>query len=430
MNNSTKTIGSVVDRLMAVRQFSMKIIDPLETEDFVIQTMPDVSPTKWHLAHTTWFFEQFILMPSMPGYRVFHPQFSFLFNSYYNAVGERHPRMHRGVLSRPTVREVLEYRSYVDQALKSFLQQPPSKDVGELIEIGIHHEQQHQELMLTDIKHVLSCNPLRPAYRVNLNEYKANDAVPLNWISFAGGIAEIGAEPGSFHFDNESPRHEVLNRDFELASRLTTNGEYLEFVQSDGYQNPSLWLSEGWDQVQACQWKAPLYWELIDGEWQEFTLGGMRPLDPNAPVTHVSYFEADAFARWSNCRLATEAEWETVGQSESHAHSTTIPGNFAEDDYLHPVAVNSESLNREQTVNGIHQLYGDAWEWTASPYVAYPGYQPAPGAIGEYNGKFMSSQWVLKGGSCATSRMHIRPSYRNFFHPDKRWQFTGFRLAK
>ncbi|MEW4487149.1 ergothioneine biosynthesis protein EgtB [Thalassoglobus sp. JC818] len=430
MNDSTKTIASLLDRLMAVRQFSAKIVDPLETEDFVIQTMPDVSPTKWHLAHTTWFFEQFILKPSMPGYRVFHPQFSFLFNSYYNAVGERHPRMQRGVLSRPTVREVLEYRTYVDQALEDFLQQPPSNEVGDLIEIGINHEQQHQELMLTDIKHVLSCNPLRPAYRVNLNEFKASETAPLIWISFAGGITEIGVEGDGFHFDNESPRHEVLNRDFELASRLTTNGEYLQFVESDGYQNPSLWLSEGWDQVQACHWKAPLYWERIDGEWQEFTLGGMRPLDPHAPVTHVSYFEADAFARWSNCRLATEAEWETVGQIESVAQSNSFVGNFAEDDFLHPIAWHPEAQKSGQTASGIHQFYGDVWEWTASPYVAYPGYQPAPGAIGEYNGKFMSSQWVLKGGSCATSRTHIRPSYRNFFHPDKRWQFTGIRLAR
>ena len=420
MEFHTKTATrSRLDQYQRVRQFSDIIAAPLETEDFVIQTMPDVSPTKWHLAHTTWFFEQFVLKAAAPDYKVFHPEFCYLFNSYYNAIGERHPRAHRGVLSRPTVSEIFEYRRYVDEQLSKLLTCAVSAEIDTILEIGIHHEQQHQELMLTDIKHVLSCNPLRPAYRVDLNEFKDSKEQDLTWSRFDGGIKSIGHNAEQFHFDNELPRHEILVRDFEFSNRLITNREYLNFIDDGGYSNPALWLSEGWDAVRGENWQAPLYWEQIDGDWHEFTLGGMRPICLDSPVTHISFFEADAFARWHGSRLPLESEWETVAIEIDDS-----PGNFADRDYLHPIPVENDANLTPQ------QVFGDVWEWTASPYVAYPGYQPPEGAVGEYNGKFMSSQWVLRGGSCVTSESHIRPTYRNFFHPDKRWQFSGIRLAR
>ncbi|WP_417849915.1 ergothioneine biosynthesis protein EgtB [Thalassoglobus sp.] len=411
----------LIEHLLDVRTFSETITNPLEQEDFVIQSMPDVSPAKWHLAHTTWFFETFVLETAVPDYQPFHPQFRFLFNSYYNAVGDRHPRAHRGMLSRPTIDEVRKYRTYVNHALGKLNVEELSGEIRSIIEIGIHHEQQHQELMLTDIKHVLSINPLRPAYRSDLTLAENSDRQALSWSDFEGGIHQVGHAGDKFHFDNEAPRHEVLLRDFQLANRLTSNQEYLEFIEDRGYQRPELWLSEGWDAVQQLGWTCPLYWERVNDEWQTFTLAGMRDLNPQEPVTHVSFFEADAFARWKGCRLPTEFEWEHVAQT----HQPALQSNFVEEDLLHP---RSAPKSGDQT--SPVQLYGDAWEWTASPYIAYPGYHPPDGAIGEYNGKFMSSQWVLRGGSCVTSKSHIRPTYRNFFHPEKRWQFTGIRLAE
>ncbi len=421
MSTQNTAHDELLQRLLDVRNFSEKLTAPLEPEDCVIQSMPDVSPTKWHLAHTTWFFETFILEPATDGYRAFHPQFCYLFNSYYNAVGERHPRAHRGMLSRPTIDSVMEYRSHVNRALSQLDIESLDPELRSIIEIGIHHEQQHQELMLTDIKHILSINPLRPAYRSDLTIAEESPRQDLTWSKFDGGIFEVGHSGTEFHFDNEAPRHEVLLRDFQFANRLTTNQEFLEFLEDGGYSRPELWLSEGWDAVQRFGWNAPLYWQRAENSWQTFTLSGMNQLEDQAPVTHVSFFEADAFARWKGCRLPTEFEWEHVAQSQQ-------PGSechFVEQDILHPRGVPPNLESDSPT-----QLYGDAWEWTSSPYVAYPGYQPAEGAIGEYNGKFMSSQWVLRGGSCATSKSHIRPTYRNFFHPEKRWQFSGIRLAK
>ncbi|QDT31685.1 ergothioneine biosynthesis protein EgtB [Thalassoglobus polymorphus] len=411
----------LIEHLLDVRTFSETITNSLEREDFVIQSMPDVSPAKWHLAHTTWFFETFVLEPSVPDYQLFHPQFRFLFNSYYNAVGDRHPRAHRGMLSRPTIDEVRKYRAYVDHALAKLNVEQLSDEVRSVIEIGIHHEQQHQELMLTDIKHVLNINPLRPAYRSDLTTPEPSEPQALSWSHFDSGIHQVGHAGDNFHFDNEAPRHEVLLRDFQLANRLTSNQEYLEFIEDRGYQRPELWLSEGWDAVQQLGWTCPLYWERVNDEWQTFTLAGMRDLHLQEPVTHVSFFEADAFARWKGCRLPTEFEWEHVAQ----IYQPGPQSNFVEEDLLHPRSAPTPDDQKSPA-----QLYGDAWEWTASPYIAYPGYHPPDGAIGEYNGKFMSSQWVLRGGSCVTSKSHIRPTYRNFFHPEKRWQFTGIRLAE
>lgn len=426
MSFSSTTKTNQLHQYQQVRQFTIQLVAPLEPEDMVIQSMPDASPSKWHLAHTTWFFEQFVLLNKLPGYKVFHPQFSFLFNSYYNTVGKRQPRAHRGILSRPAIAEVIEYRDYVDTHIAQFFDQHEFETPDPILEIGIHHEQQHQELLLTDIKHALSCNPLRPAYRVNLNEVNGTSVMPFDWAEFNGGIVEVGHRGQGFHYDNEAPRHAALLRDYQLANRLTTNGEYLEFIEAGGYQNPALWLAEGWDDVCREQWIAPLYWELLDCHWQQFTLGGLRPLDLHEPVTHVSFFEADAYARWRGCRLPTEFEWENGAErSITNNDERFISGNFVEQDFLHPIP---ESLSKDSAE--VTQMFGDVWEWTASPYVAYPGYVPPSGAIGEYNGKFMSSQWVLRGGSCASSHTHLRSTYRNFFHPDKRWQFSGIRLAK
>jgi ergothioneine biosynthesis protein EgtB len=405
----------LLDRYQQVRQISEKICQPLAIEDYPIQSMPDVSPPKWHLAHTTWFFETFVLLPHLPGYTVFHPQFGYLFNSYYEAVGARHPRHQRGLLSRPTVSEVYRYRTHVDRAMTTLLSQtstPP--DLADLIVLGLHHEQQHQELLLTDIKHILALNPLHPIYRDDLEaQLEATDST-FEWLIYPGGLAEIGHEGDEFAFDNESPRHQTFVRDYQLGSRLVTNGEYLEFIQAGGYQQSKYWLAEGWATVQSCQWQAPLYWESIDGEWWVMTLGGLRKLDEREPVCHVSFYEADAYATWNGKRLPTEAEWELA--------TANLPpvGNFLDNDLLHP----TQARDRQ------HQFFGDVWEWTQSAYLPYPGFKIADGAIGEYNGKFMCNQMVLRGGSCATSANHIRPTYRNFFPPATRWQFSGIRLAR
>jgi ergothioneine biosynthesis protein EgtB len=408
---------SLIDFYQQVRQGSEKICQPLAIEDYVIQTMADVSPPKWHLAHTTWFFETFLLVPYLNQYQVFHPQFGYLFNSYYEAVGQRHPRPQRGLLSRPTVEEVYQYRAYVDRAMAELISQPDKDEqIESLIILGLHHEQQHQELLLTDIKHILATNPLRPVYQVN-NSTSSAELINLEekWLDYPGGIYSIGYQGEGFSFDNESPRHQTLLQDYYFASRLVTNEEYLEFIEAGGYSNPEYWLSEGWSTVQTQQWQAPLYWEKIDGTWWIMTLGGMQPLQKDEPVCHVSFYEADAYARFCGKRLPTEAEWEIA------TAQVPIRGNFLETEKLHPTA--ALGMTRPD------QVFGDVWEWTQSAYLPYPGYLPEAGAIGEYNGKFMCNQMVLRGGSCVTPIIHIRSTYRNFFPPSVRWQFTGIRLA-
>jgi ergothioneine biosynthesis protein EgtB len=403
-----------------VRQLSEKICQPLATEDYVVQSMPDVSPPKWHLAHTTWFFETFLLVSYLKDYEVFHPKFGYLFNSYYEAVGQRHPRPQRGLLSRPTVEEIYQYRNYVDRAIERLLAEH-SSDPGleSLIVLGVHHEQQHQELLLTDIKHIFALNPLRPAYQQFVKTTataNANIDRREQWLDYPGGLYAIGHSGAEFAFDNETPQHQFYLQDYWLAARTVTNGEYLEFIEAGGYNNPEYWLSEGWTTVQTEKWQAPLYWEKIEGQWWIMTLLGMRPLDLLEPVCHVSFYEADAYARFRGKRLPTEVEWEVA------AAQVTIKGNFFETGRLHPVPAAGETRP-----DGI---FGDVWEWTQSAYLPYPGFQPAKGAIGEYNGKFMCNQMVLRGASCVTSIDHFRPTYRNFFPPSARWQFTGIRLCR
>ncbi len=405
---------SLLSQYQQVRQISDRICQPLETEDYVIQSMPDVSPPKWHLAHTTWFFETFLLVPHLPGYTVFHPQFGYLFNSYYEAVGARHPRHQRGSLSRPTVTEVYSYREHVDRSMAILLANAAEdRHIASLVTLGLHHEQQHQELLLTDIKHILALNPLHPVYRADLTLPAYSPSSTHQWLEYAGGVYEIGHQGNEFAFDNESPRHKTYLQDYQLGNRLVTNGEYLEFIQAGGYQQSKYWLTEGWATLQSLQWQSPLYWEKIDGEWSVMTLGGLRKLNENEPVCHVSFFEADAYASWCGKRLPTEAEWEVAVADEP------MSGNFLDRDSLHP----APAIDRN------HQFFGDVWEWTQSAYLPYPGFEIADGAIGEYNGKFMCNQMVLRGGSCVTSHSHMRSTYRNFFPTAARWQFTGIRLA-
>jgi ergothioneine biosynthesis protein EgtB len=415
---------TLLERYHAVRAFTEQLCRPLEIEDYVVQSMPDVSPTKWHIAHTSWFFETFILQPTISNYASLHPQYNYLFNSYYNTVGTRHCRPKRGLISRPTVQEVFTYRHYVDEHMHNLLEQCDDgqlEHIAPIITLGIHHEQQHQELMVTDIKHVLSCNPLHPVYRERTPQ-TVSAVPPLEWISYPEGIVQVGYAGNDFYYDNEGPRHRQFVEPYQLASRLTTNGEYIAFIEDGGYKNPLLWLSNGWNTVQSEEWEAPLYWEKQDGRWFAMDLNGFHEVDPNEPVCHVSYYEADAYARWANARLATEVEWEVAAQN------MPITGNFVESEQFHPVALQQQTANG--TITQPQQMYGDVWEWTQSAYLGYPGYKPAPGAIGEYNGKFMCNQFVLRGGSCATSITHIRPTYRNFFPPDARWQFMGIRLAR
>ncbi len=407
------------ERYRAVRAATAALAAPLSVEDQVVQTMPDASPTKWHLAHTSWFFETFVL--ARRGYAPFHERWGYLFNSYYEGVGARVARPRRGLLSRPTVAEVLEHRAHVDRAMLDVLE----SDLGALapvVEIGLHHEQQHQELLLTDVKTVLASNPLHPIYRERPSPPSAStraSAPPeTRFVEHEGGLHEIGDASSAFAFDNERPRHNVFLERFAIASRLVTNGEYLAFMADRGYERPELWLSDGWATAQARGWEAPLYWER-DGEsgWSIATLAGLLPLDPYEPVCHVSLYEADAFARWAGARLPTEAEWEIA------ARAAPIDGNFVERERFHPAPL----VDRGEP---IAQLFGDVWEWTASPYAPYPGFRPLDGTLGEYNGKFMCNQFVLRGGSCATPHDHVRATYRNFFPPDARWQFSGVRLAR
>lgn len=415
---ASKSLG---EDYKAVRRFSEDLCEPLQTEDLVIQSMPDVSPTRWHLAHTTWFFETFVLSKASPEYRPYHPAFAHLFNSYYIQVGKAFPRPDRGLLSRPTVKQIFDYRAYVDEHMHKLLgnlDETAEPELAGIIEIGLNHEQQHQELTLTDIKHVFSCNPLYPAYR-EPSLICESVVTPLRWVSFEERLHWVGHEGGGFSYDNERPRHRVFVHRFQLATRLVTNGEFLEFIEDRGYARPNFWLSEGWATVQEQNWKAPLYWEKRDDQWWNFTLTGMRRVDPTEPVCHVSYYEADAFARWAGAWLPLEAAWEVASKAASPT------ANFAEDHQYHPVPADDPTGDHR-----LSQMFGDVWEWTCSPYVAYPGYRAPSGALGEYNGKFMSNQMVLRGGSCATPRTHIRPTYRNFFPPAARWQFTGIRLAK
>ncbi len=401
-----------------VRDATERLCEPLSHEDYVVQSMPDVSPTKWHLAHVSWFFETFVLKPHATGYRPARPEFEYLFNSYYNAVGEQYPRPRRGLLTRPTVDEVYEYRAAVDAAMLALLEED-DHDLATLVELGLNHEQQHQELILMDIKHVLSCNPLHPAYRP-APEARSLAAPGLEWIERDESVRWIGHQGDGFAYDNESPRHRVLVPAFRIASRPVTNGEFLEFIRDGGYRTPTLWLADGWSTVEREEWQAPLYWIRRDGAWHEFTLGGLRALDPAAPVCHVSYFEADAYATWAGARLPTEAEWETVAREQP------VEGNFLEQDALGPRAAPADAGGAAAPV----QLFGDVWEWTRSPYQPYPGYRANPGALGEYNGKFMCNQQVLRGGSFASPASHLRATYRNFFYPHCRWQFAGLRLAR
>ena len=406
------------DRFAAVRSASLALASRLSPEDQQVQSMPDVSPTKWHLAHITWFFETFLLQPQVKDYQAFDPQFGFLFNSYYEQVGERHPRPQRGLLSRPALAEVLAYRAHVDAAMDRLIAEAPAKGwvaLAELIELGLNHEQQHQELILMDIKHVLSINPLAPAYQAAAPAVP-HDAVALDWIRFEGGLRQIGHDGAGFSFDNEGPRHKVWLEPFQLAGRLSTCGEYRDFIDDGGYARPELWLSDGWAAVQAEGWRAPLYWrQADDGGWTIFTLAGLKPLDSAEPVSHLSHYEADAFARWSDARLPTEAEWEVP------AENAPAQGNLADLGLFHPAPASGP---------GLQQMIGDLWEWTMSPYVAYPRYRPPEGAVGEYNGKFMSGQMVLRGGAAVTPAGHVRITYRNFFPPAARWAFSGVRLAR
>jgi ergothioneine biosynthesis protein EgtB len=413
---------SLLARFREVRNFTARLAGNLAPEDCVVQSMPDVSPTKWHLAHTTWFFETFILKKWMPGYRDAVPEYAYLFNSYYNAAGAMHRRDLRGLISRPTVEEAKKYRVSVDSDIDALVSNADEELFGEIepiLILGIHHEQQHQELLITDIKHVFAQNPLYPVFqRRDIGKDKI-DINPLKFVEFDEAIIEIGYNGNGFSYDNEGPRHRALVLPFSLADRLITNREYLQFMADNGYSRSEFWLSLGWTTVNEQNWRSPLYWIERDGEWWNFTLSGLRKIDPNEPVTHLSYFEADAYANWAGARLPTEFEWERA------AAKIDIDGNFVESERFHPATLDASPRDGE-----LAQMFGDVWEWTRSSYSPYPGYQAGPGALGEYNGKFMCNQYVLRGGSCATSRTHIRKTYRNFFQPEKRWQFTGIRLAR
>ncbi len=398
----------------SVRRTTAALAAPLSAEDQQVQSMLLTSPTKWHLAHTPWFFETFVLARFVSGYQPFDPHYHFLFNSYYEALGERYPRPDRGLVTRPGLGEIQNYRRHVDGAVERLIAIGVDGEAASLLELGCHHEQQHQELILTDIKHVLSLNPLAPVYAPVVS-FPSVATAPAAWLGFTGGVHEIGHEGNGFHFDNERPRHRVWIDDFRLAARPVTNRDWLAFVADGGYSTPALWLSDGWATVQAERWQAPLYWRALDGGWEEFTLHGLQRLDPEAPVSLVSYSEADAFARWAGKRLPTEAEWELA------ASGARVDGNLLDSGARHPRPASGGE--------GLQQVFGDVWEWTQSPYTAYPGFRAADGALGEYNGKFMANQRVLRGGSCATPRSHIRATYRNFFPPSARWQFSGLRLA-
>jgi len=407
---------ALVVRFGETRRLTERLAAPLSAEDQTVQSMPDVSPTKWHRAHTSWFFETFLLVPSLDGYELFHPDFGFLFNSYYVGVGDRYPRSDRGLVSRPGIVQVADYRRHVDTQMGMLLLTGLDAQAAFLVELGIQHEQQHQELLLMDIKHVLSRNPMLPAY-LPLPQADPEPTAPTTWTLHPGGDVEIGHVAGGFGFDNEYPRHCVHLEPFALADRAVSSGEWMEFIDDGGYRRPELWLSDGWSSVETEGWEAPLYWTHGDGGWREFTLAGEVPVDPSRPVCHVSYYEADAYARWAGHRLPTESEWEAV----STGRLATAPD---------PRLLDTLVLHPSPVAGGTASPFGDVWQWTSSAYSPYPGFAPESGAVGEYNGKFMVNQYVLRGGSCVTPADHIRPSYRNFFPPSARWAFSGLRLAR
>ena len=414
--------GAAADsqRYLAVRAATAELCAPLAIEDYVVQSMPDASPAKWHLAHTSWFFEEFVLARAVADYRPYAESYRYLFNSYYNTVGTMHCRAARGLLSRPTVSEVMAYRAAIDERMASLLAAGTLPDgLEQVLTLGLEHERQHQELLLTDVKHLFSLNPLLPAYRERPRRQSIR-AAPPRYLRFDGGLSGIGHAGAGFCFDNELPRHRALVAPFRLANRPVSNGDYLEFVRAGAYEDARLWLSDGWALARREEWQRPIYWSRSLEE--EFTLTGMRELDPEAPLCHVSYYEADAFARWAGARLPTEFEWELA------AGAAPLIGNFVERGEWHPQAA-ATPVADSAAPDTLLQMFGDVWEWTQSAYAPYPGYSPAPGALGEYNGKFMINQLVLRGGSCATPREHIRASYRNFFPPAARWQFSGVRLA-
>lgn len=421
VSKSTVQIQSLKERYQQVRQQTLDICAPLEREDYVVQPITDVSPPKWHLGHSTWFFENFILAAHLTGYRLFDEGLNWFFNSYYESQGPRILRSNRGNMTRPNLETVLEYREYVDFHMLKFLREAGAQKLSEVydfIDLGLHHEQQHQELLVTDLKYILGHNPLYPVYRAEAFK-PAKKVAELQFYKVREDIYEIGHEGRSFCFDNELSPHRAYLHNYQIANRLVTNGEYLAFMQSSGYEQYEHWLSEGWEWAKQLEVKAPLYWHFHEGEWYHFTLHGLQKIDPNLPVTHVSYYEADAYARWAGYRLPTEFEWEAAYKAKYG--DKIVGGNFLEDGHFHPTAPAGKKDD---------QMLGNVWEWTGSAYLPYPKYPRLKGALGEYNGKFMINQMVLRGGSCATPRSHIRPTYRNFFHADKRWQFTGIRLAK
>ncbi|MCI5047900.1 MAG: ergothioneine biosynthesis protein EgtB [Aquisalinus sp.] len=416
-NLPAQELSHLQDAYQRIRGETLGLADGLSDADATAQSMPDASPAKWHLAHTSWFFETFILAPHIPGYDLFHEAYNFLFNSYYEAVGARHPRPQRGLLTRPSLDEVKAYRLHVDEAIMAISAESFTGQMGALLELGLHHEQQHQELLLTDILHLFAQNPLKPAWRnpVPLEVIDEDTSSAPVWQEFPGGVLTVGHTGNEFAFDCEGPAHDCVVRPFALAPRAVTNAEWLGFMQDGGYENPKLWLADGWDVVQRQGWQAPLYWQRADDGWAQMTLRGLQPVHMQAPVSHISYYEADAYATWAGARLPTEQEWEQASLT------VEVTGNFAGAERFRP---------RPQTGPGLTGMFGDVWEWTQSPFTAYPGFRVSDGAMGEYNGKFMSGQMVLRGGSCVTPEGHIRPTYRNFFHPDKRWQFSGLRLAR
>ncbi len=421
---------TLLDHHRRVRSTTIALCDPLSAEDMAVQVEPHASPAKWHLAHTTWFFETFVLEAHERGFTPYDERFRVLFNSYYHGVGEQHPRRRRGALTRPSIGEVMAYRDTIDERVAALLARCDEATlavIAPLIELGLHHEQQHQELLLTDVKLLLAANPIRPRYREEPDDGLADPAArgtagPLGWIGFDAGVVAIGHDGPGFAYDNEGPRHRRFLEPFELADRLVTNAELLAFVEDGGYRRPGPWLDDGWTWVRGGDRRHPEYWRRGDDGWREFTLHGERPLDPEAPACHLSFFEADAYARWAGARLPTEGEWEHASEGEE------IAGNLLESGRLHPAP--APAPTRAAGGGGLRQMFGDVWEWTRSAHEPYPGYRPEPGAIGEYNGKFMCGSFVLRGGSCATSRSHVRRTYRNFFAPGAVWQLTGLRLAR
>lgn len=400
-----------------VRQTTLSLIEPLSSEDCLVQSMPDASPTKWHLAHTTWFFETFVLKQHIPNYNEYSTDYRYLFNSYYNSVGEQYPRSERGLISRPSLTEVIKYRRRIDDLVLENIEKGLSDSSSSLIILGLNHEQQHQELILTDLKHMFSLHPSNLTYLSGSKTPEVSTG-ELSWVPYEGGLFCFGHESDSFCFDNECPNHEVLLRSFSLASRPITNSEFQQFIEDGGYGRPELWLSEGWEKVKSEGWSFPLYWRKVSSGYRSNTLRGPREIVGAEPVVHLSFYEADAYARWADSRLPTEYEWEYA------ASGVASTGNFLESGNLHP-----ESIRLGFAAEPM-QMFGDVWEWTASPYVPYPGYKQAKGAVGEYNGKFMCNQYVLRGGSCVTPACHVRPTYRNFFPANARWQFSGIRLAR